>query len=108
MQTLLRSRKFWLMVLDVVISTITYFVTAYAAPEIAEQIIWVIGAWQPVIVALIIGIAVEDAAEKGAPTYLSKGGKNEAVVGSNLTHDPNEPFIYTGLVGTDYKTEDKG
>jgi uncharacterized membrane protein len=72
MQTLLRSRKFWLMVLDVVISTITYFVTAYAAPEIAEQIIWVIGAWQPVIVALIIGIAVEDAAEKGATTYFAE------------------------------------
>ena len=69
MQTLLRSRKFWLMVLDVVISTITYFVTAYVSPEIAEQIIWVIGAWQPVIVALIVGIAMEDAAVKGASTY---------------------------------------
>lgn len=70
MQALLRSRKFWLMILDVVISTITYFVTAYVVPEIAEQIIWVIGAWQPVIVALIIGIAVEDAAVKGAATYF--------------------------------------
>ena len=70
MEALLRSRKFWLMILDVVISTITYFVTAYVSPEIAEQIIWVIGAWQPVIVALIIGIAVEDAAEKGAATYF--------------------------------------
>ena len=70
MQALLKSRKFWLMILDVVISTITYFVTAYVAPDIAEQIIWIIGAWQPVIVALIIGIAVEDAAEKGASMYI--------------------------------------
>jgi len=108
MSALIKSRKFWLMILDVVISTATYFITAYVSPEVAEQIIWVIGAWQPVIVALIIGIAVEDAAVKGAATYLSKGGKNEAVVGSNLTHDPNEPFIYTGLVGTDDKTEAKG
>ncbi|MEL7626980.1 MAG: hypothetical protein AAGU15_08995 [Anaerolineaceae bacterium] len=64
MSTLIRSRKFWLMVFDVAISTATYFVTAYVAPEVAEQIIWVIGAWQPVIVALIVGIAVEDAAVK--------------------------------------------
>ena len=70
MSSLIRSRKFWLMVLDIVISTITYFVTAYVAPEVAEQVIWVIGAWQPVIVALIVGIAVEDAAEKGAAQYI--------------------------------------
>ena len=73
MSSLLKSRKFWLMILDVVISTITYFVTAYVAPEIAEQIIWVIGAWQPVIVALIVGIAVEDAAEKSSFTYIEHG-----------------------------------
>jgi uncharacterized membrane protein len=70
MESLLRSRKFWLMILDVVISTTTYFVTANVAPDIAEHIIWVIGAWQPVIVALIIGIAVEDAAEKGSSTNV--------------------------------------
>ena len=69
MAILLKSRKFWLMILDVVISTITYFVTAYVSPEVAEQIIWVIGAWQPVIVALIIGIAIEDAAVKGSSTF---------------------------------------
>jgi hypothetical protein len=69
------------MVLDVVISTVTYFVTAYVAPEIAEQIIWVIGAWQPVIVALIVGIAIEDAAVKGAstyPIYTLEGDNDEA------------------------------
>jgi len=80
MQALLKSRKFWLMILDVVISTITYFVTAYVAPDIAEQIIWVIGAWQPVIVALIVGIAVEDAAVKGASMYIlrDEAGGEEA------------------------------
>ncbi len=79
MKALLQSRKFWLMFLDVAISTITYFVTAYVSPEIAEQIIWVIGAWQPVIVALIVGIAIEDAAVKGSSTfqdYLLDDDKN--------------------------------
>ena len=77
MSSLLKSRKFWLMILDVVISTITYFVTAYVAPENAEQIIWVIGAWQPVIVALIVGIAVEDAAVKGSSMYIEHGAETE-------------------------------
>lgn len=64
LQKLIRSRKFWLMVLDVVISTATYLLTWLTSPELAERIIWLIGAWQPVMVALILGIAHEDAAEK--------------------------------------------
>jgi len=67
MSALLHSRKFWLMVLDVVVSTATFFITKYVNPELAESIIWLIGAWQPVIIAVIIGIAVEDAAEKSNP-----------------------------------------
>lgn len=70
MSSLLRSRKFWLMILDVVISTATFFVSKYISPDLAENILWIIGAWQPVIVAVIIGIAVEDAAEKNAAVYL--------------------------------------
>jgi hypothetical protein len=61
---ILKSRKFWLAVFDVLISTATYFVTQYVAPEIGKNILWLIGAWQPVIVSLIVGIAVEDAASK--------------------------------------------
>jgi hypothetical protein len=92
MRALLRSRKFWLMILDVVISTATYFVTAYVAPEVAEQIIWVIGAWQPVIVALIVGIAVEDAAVKGtAPfsTYSLGEISNTSAQAEPVTKDEN-------------------
>ena len=61
---LLRSRKFWLMVFDVLVSTAVYFVTKYVSPDLAENILWLIGSWQPVIIAVIVGIAVEDAAEK--------------------------------------------
>lgn len=70
-QKLIKSRKFWLMVLDVLISTVAYFVTIYTKPEVAEQIIWVIGTWQPVIVALILGIAHEDAAEKNSAAMIA-------------------------------------
>lgn len=64
---LFKSRKFWLMVLDVVISTATFFLTKYVSPDLAENILWLIGAWQPVVISVIVGIAVEDAAEKGNP-----------------------------------------
>ena len=71
MSSLLKSRKFWLAVLDVIISTAAYFVTKYVAPEIGNDILWLIGAWQPVIVALIAGIAIEDGAERSARIYTA-------------------------------------
>lgn len=57
-----KSRKFWLMISDVVISSVVYLITAYINGELAEKIIWLIGVWQPVIIAVITGIAIEDAA----------------------------------------------
>jgi len=63
MNRLLKSRKFWIMIVDVIISTATYFVAHYVSPEVGENIIWLIGAWQPVIYAVIAGIATEDAAD---------------------------------------------
>lgn len=66
MNGLLQSRKFWLMVFDVLVSSATYLVGKYVVPELAEDILWLIAAWQPVFVALITGIAVEDAAAKSA------------------------------------------
>jgi ethanolamine utilization microcompartment shell protein EutL len=63
---LLKSRKFWITIFDIVVATATYFVTKYVAPEIGEDVLWLIAAWQPVIIALITGIAVEDAALKSA------------------------------------------
>lgn len=63
-QCLLKSRKFWLATLDALVSTITVLVTAWLSPENAKLVLTVVGIWQPVFVALIIGIAVEDAALK--------------------------------------------
>ena len=66
---LLRSRKFLLLVLDTAISLVLYFVGKYAAPELAEDVKFVIAAYQPVFVAIIIAISVEDAAAKRAGTF---------------------------------------
>lgn len=64
MNGLLKSRKFWLMVTDIIVSTATYFVAKYVSPELAENILWLIGSWQPVVIAVIIGITAEDVAVK--------------------------------------------
>ena len=61
---LTQSRKFWLLVLDVGLSLLLYFVGKYAAPTMAEDINFVIAAIQPVFVAVITGIFIEDAALK--------------------------------------------
>lgn len=55
-----KSRKFWLTMLDIIISTATYFITKYAAPEIGNDILYLIGAWQPVIILLIVSYTVQN------------------------------------------------
>ena len=57
-----KSRKFWIMVFDIAVSTATYFLTAYAAPDVAKNILWVIATWQPIVIAVIVSIAAEDVA----------------------------------------------
>ena len=69
MNGLLQSRKFWLLVLDTVISLAMYFVGKYATPALAEDINVLIVALQPVFVALIVAIAVEDAAAKRSGVF---------------------------------------
>jgi len=66
---LLRSRKFLVLVLDTVISMVVFFVGRYAAPEMAEDIGFLIAALQPVAVMLIGAIAYEDAAAKRAGAF---------------------------------------
>lgn len=62
---LFRSRKFLLLLLDTVISIIAY----YNAVDPA-----IIAILQPVVIALIIGIAYEDGQEKSAKTTIAAGG----------------------------------
>ena len=57
-----RSRKFLTMLADVVFSLITYFVGRFVAPDYAKDILVVIAALQPVIIAVIAMWGIEDAA----------------------------------------------
>ena len=66
---LLRSRKFWLLVLDLVLSLVLYFTGKYAGGGAAEDTKVVIGAIQPLFIAVIVGITVEDAADKASGNF---------------------------------------
>ena len=62
---LFQSRKFLLLVLDTVVSLIALILPLYFAPDHVQLGLAFVAAVQPVFVALILGIAWEDAAEKG-------------------------------------------
>jgi hypothetical protein len=73
--SLLHSRKFWLLILDTVISLTLYFAGKYADPSLAEDTKILIAALQPVFVAIIAAIAYEDAAaSRAAIDYVDKTG----------------------------------
>ena len=61
---LVRSRKFLLALLDVVIALALFFGTKYAGEAVFEDIQFLILTLQPVFVAIIAAIAYEDAAFK--------------------------------------------
>jgi len=64
-----KSRKFWLMILDLVLSLALFFGAKYLAPVLFADVKYLIGALQPVFVFLIVSIAYEDAAYiKSTPT----------------------------------------
>ena len=62
--SLMKSRKFWLMMFDLIISVTVYFVTKYAGPQYADDALFMIGAMQAPILFVIMGITLEDTAQK--------------------------------------------
>jgi len=63
LKALFKSRKFWLLVLDGVVS-LALFVVGHFAPDFQDIAKELIAILQPIFVAVIVGIFVEDAASK--------------------------------------------
>ncbi len=63
-ESLMKSRKFWLMMFDLILSVTIYFVTKYAGPAYADDALFLISVMQAPILFVIMGIAVEDASQK--------------------------------------------
>lgn len=62
MHTIWKSRKFWIMVIDVVVSIATYFVTKYASPEAGKDVLFLIAALQPIILMVVKSMADQNVA----------------------------------------------
>ncbi len=57
---LLKSRKFWIVVLDVVVSTALFFGAKYIAPAAFDDIKFVIGVLQAPVLLLIAAYTVQN------------------------------------------------
>ena len=79
--SLLHSRKFWLLILDTILSLVLYFVGKYAAPTILEDVKVLVVILQPVFITVIAAIAYEDV---GTAPYLPY---------SPATSDPDQPEL---------------
>ena len=73
MKPFYKSRKFLLLCLDVAVSLAIFLVPQLFAPDTAEVTLAVIGIIQPVFIAVIVGIAVEDSAALKAGSHPSQG-----------------------------------
>lgn len=74
--SLIQSRKFWLLILDTVISLVLFFGAKYLTPAAFEDVKVLVIALQPVFVTIIASIAHEDAAQAkaNAVVKLTQGG----------------------------------
>lgn len=68
--SLLHSRKFWLAVADAFFSTLTIVLTILLSPTHADLALQIVAIWQPVIIAVIVGITVEDSATRISAAWI--------------------------------------
>jgi len=84
MASIFKSRKFWIMCVDTIVSLATYFVGKYLDPASVKDILFLIGALQPVILLVIASIAVQNV----------QGIKADADIQAALIYqEPAEPVI---------------
>lgn len=69
MSNLLKSRKFWLAVLDAVLATLAISLGWFFAPDKVEEIMKLVLIWQPVIILVIISYTVEDSVAKAKGSF---------------------------------------
>jgi hypothetical protein len=71
------------MMVDLIVSTATYFISKYINPATGQDILWLIASWQPVILMVINSIAKEDVADKlAASNEIVADTNKEAAIAS--------------------------
>jgi len=58
--SIFKSRKFWIMTCDVIVSLATYFITKYASPDAAKDALTLIGALQPIVLLVVGSMTVQN------------------------------------------------
>lgn len=84
MTGLLKSRKFWMAILDAGVSTLGIVLAFWLSPDKVTQVLTLVGLWQPVFIAVIVSVTVEDAAAYKAgvhPVQLAQDSKPSAGAG---------------------------
>lgn len=76
---LIHSRKFWLLILDVIVSTLTLVLTAFLLPEQADFPLKLIAIYQPAFLIIITMITVEDVQNSKAATSVAETKAYSAV-----------------------------
>ena len=61
MKKLFSSRRFWILVIDTVVSLGTYFTVKYFAPGAADDILTMMKYLQPLFVVIVIAYTADDA-----------------------------------------------
>jgi hypothetical protein len=90
---LLQSRKFWIMCVDLFVSVSGYFLMKYADPRLATDALFLIGALQPVVLAVIASITVQNVQAMKASAEVETS-KNYAAVNTAPCPEPDlEPDL---------------
>jgi hypothetical protein len=86
--SLLRSRKFLLAMLDALVSSTALVLTWFLSPDKVASVLALIGIWQPVCIAVIIGIAAEDVALSKAGAEMYKADVDAEAYGTAVASLP--------------------
>lgn len=74
--SLIRSRKFLLAMLDAFVASTALVLTWFLSPDKVASVLTLIGIWQPVLIAVILSIAHEDAANVKAEAEMYKADQS--------------------------------
>lgn len=77
-QSLLKSRKFLLAILDAFIGSLSLILAWFLAPDKVISVMTLFGLWQPVVIILIGSIAAEDIALSKAGAEMYKADQSLA------------------------------
>jgi hypothetical protein len=91
MSRLIKSAKFWLLVMDITYSSIAFFMTLWMRPDDVLKAMGFITSLQPIFIMIIKAIADEDVAAKEAAGWADRSTVLKADVKALTTISEDTP-----------------